>query len=190
MSIQQRYNSKAAALYRDKISSLAEGREWEREESLANINKSSSNHSNNMHHSKSASALSNSYQDGGASFDQSATYQSKEFREQRNDFFSNVQAQNAQRPEGLKLQIFVKCIDIFFLGLRPSEGGKYAGFGNTNNCPPRSQSDMAFDSTISSLSTGWNLLSFGANKVKENAFKFGSIASAKVKLNVFLLSIL
>lgn len=107
MSIQQRYNSKAAALYRDKISSLAEGREWEREESLANINKSSSNNSNNMHHSKSTSELNNSYQDGASSFDQSSTYQSREFRDQRNDFFNNVQAQNAQRPEGLKQHLLV-----------------------------------------------------------------------------------
>ena len=28
MSVQQKYNTKAAALYRDKISALAEGRSW------------------------------------------------------------------------------------------------------------------------------------------------------------------
>lgn len=71
-----------------------------------------------------------------------------------------------------------------FVGLKPSEGGKYTGFGNSVQSPPRSQSDMAFDQTLSSLSTGissgWSLLSFGATKVKENALKFGSIATAKV----------
>lgn len=98
MSISQRYNSKTAALYRDKISSLAEGREWNRAESESKIGKMSnnnSNHSNVMTHSKSTSAI-NSYQESQASFDQ-GTYQTREFRDQRDNFFNNLQAQNAQR---------------------------------------------------------------------------------------------
>jgi hypothetical protein len=59
-------------------------------------------------------------------------------------------------------------------------GGKYAGFGNTPMNPPvRSQSEL-FDTTLSSLTSGWSLLSLGANKVKENALKYGSYASQKV----------
>jgi hypothetical protein len=122
MSIHQRYNSEAAHLYRSKISALAEGCEWSREESLKKIGKIT-NHSISLSHSKSASALSNnSYQDG-TSFDHSSTYQSREFKDQRDNFFNNLQAANSQRPDGLK----------------PSEGGRYAGFNkaafiySTNN---------------------------------------------------------
>lgn len=100
MSINQRYNTQAAALYRNKISALAEGREWNREEALNEIKQSSTNHSTHLPHSKSASAISNSYQDGG-SIDQSGTHQTKEFRDQRDNFFNSLQAQNAQRPDGI-----------------------------------------------------------------------------------------
>lgn len=53
MPIGQRYNSKAAALYRDKISALAEGRTWSIETSEAkkyqpnNISRSSSVYNTN-----------------------------------------------------------------------------------------------------------------------------------------------
>lgn len=165
MSIQQRYNSKAAALYREKILALAENREFIYDEALKKINKSS-NHS--MPHSKSTSALSsnnsNSYQQESY---QDASYQnlnSTEFKSSRDNYFSGLQATNAQRPENLK----------------PSEGGRYAGFGNTApSQPTRSQSEV-FDTTLSSLSSGWSLLSLGASKVKENALKYGSIAGQKV----------
>lgn len=104
MSIHQRYNSKAAALYRDKISALAEGREWNREEALKRVGKTSSHSSSSNHlsHSKSAGALSNSYQDG-ASYQDQSTYQSREFKDQRDNFFNNLQAANAQRPDGRDL---------------------------------------------------------------------------------------
>lgn len=162
MSIQQRYNSKAAALYREKIAALAEGKEFNYDEAKAKVNKSHSNHS--MHHSKSTSALpSNSYQQDSY---QDSSYQninSQEFKASRDTYFNSLQATNAQRPDHLK----------------PSEGGKYAGFGNTAAQPTRSQSEV-FDTTLSSLSSGWSLLSLGASKVKENALKYGSIAGQKV----------
>lgn len=163
MSIQQRYNSKAAAIYREKIAALAENREFNYDESKAKINKSHSNHS--MHHSKSTSALpGNSYQQDSY---QDASYQnlnSQEFKASRDTYFNSLQATNASRPDHLK----------------PSEGGKYTGFGNTaSSQPTRSQSEV-FDTTLSSLSSGWSLLSLGASKVKENALKYGSIAGQKV----------
>ena len=117
-----------------------------------------------MPHSKSTSALPNSYQQESY---QDASYQnlnSQEFKNSRDNYFSGLQVANAQRPENLK----------------PSEGGRYAGFGNTAPTQPtRSQSEV-FDTTLSSLSSGWSLLSFGANKVKENALKYGSLAGQKV----------
>lgn len=160
MNINQKYNSKAAALYREKISTLAENREWNYEEALAKINKSS-NHS--MSHSKSASAISNSYQQESY---QDTSYQhvnTQEFRDQRDNFFNGLQSQNSARPDNVK----------------PSEGGRYAGFGNTQAQPTRSQSEV-FDTTLNSLSSGWSLLSLGASKVKDNALKYGSLATAKV----------
>lgn len=163
MNIQQRYNSRAAAIYREKISTLAEGREWNYDEAVAKINKSS-NHSS-MSHSKSASAISsNSYQQDSYQDTSYQTVHTQEFRDQRDNFFNGLQATNSQRPDNIK----------------PSEGGRYAGFGNTASTqPPRSQSEV-FDTTLSSLSSGWSLLSLGASKVKDNAFKFGSIATQKV----------
>lgn len=163
MTIHQRYNSKAAALYRDKISTLAEGKEWNYEEATAKVNKSSNHHS--IPQSKSTSALSNNgYQQDSY---QDSSYQqinSQEFKDQRNSYFNTLQSANATRPDHLP----------------PSQGGKYAGFGNTAQAPPtRSQSEY-FDTTLSSLSSGWSLLSFGASKVKDNALKFGSIATQKV----------
>lgn len=163
MTIHQKYNSKAAALYREKISCLAENREWNYEEAKAKVNKSSSSNNHSMHHSKSASAISNSYQQESY---QDTSYQnvnSQEFRDQRDNYFNGLQAQNSQRPDNV----------------RPSEGGKYAGFGNTAAPPPRSQSEV-FDTTLSSLSSGWSLLSLGASKVKDNALKYGSLATQKV----------
>lgn len=163
MTIHQRYNSKAAALYREKISALAENREFNYEEALKKVNKS--NHS--MPHSKSTSALSSSTSSYQQDSYQDNSYQnlnSAEFKSSRDNYFSGLQATNAQRPDNLK----------------PSEGGKYAGFGNTAPTQPtRSQSEV-FDTTLSSLSSGWSLLSLGASKVKENALKYGSIAGQKV----------
>lgn len=166
MSISQRYNSKAAALYREKISTLADNKEWNYEAALAKINKSSSSSTSNhsMSHSKSTSALSNSYQQDSY---QDTSYQnvnSQEFREKRDNYFDGLQAQNSQRPANLA----------------PSQGGKYAGFGNTVQQPTRSQSTEVFDTTLSSLSSGWSLLSLGASKVKDNALKYGSLATQKV----------
>lgn len=81
-------------MYRDKITALAENKEWSREESLAKL-KSANNYSSSMSHSKSASALSSSsYQQEGGSY-QDMSYQTKEFRDQRDNYFNNLQTQNA-----------------------------------------------------------------------------------------------
>ena len=68
--------------------------------------------------------------------------------------------------------------------IQPNQGGKYAGFGYTKDPMPKSQSQEMFDTTLSSLASGWSMLSFGATKVasvaKDNAFKYGTLASQKV----------
>lgn len=174
MSIQQKYNTKAAALYRDKISTLAQGKEWDINKSAAKNYQSSSfgsSSSGHMSHSKSTGSIQNhssSYQDGGNYTGGYQNFNTQEFKAQKEDFFSRKQMENASRPETLP----------------PNQGGKYSGFGYTREPPPRSQSQEVFDSTLSSLASGFGFLSMGAAKVvgvaKENAFKYGTVAAQKV----------
>lgn len=175
MSIQQKYNTRAAALYRDKISTLAQGKDWDMNKSSAKNYQSSSfggsSNSGHMSHSKSTGSIQNhssSYQDGGNYTGGYQNFNTQEFKSQKEDFFSRKQMENASRPDTLP----------------PNQGGKYSGFGYTREAPPRSQSQEVFDSTFSSLASGFGFLSMGAAKVvgvaKENAFKYGTVAAQKV----------
>uniref|UniRef100_A0A131YG81 ADP-ribosylation factor GTPase-activating protein 1 n=1 Tax=Rhipicephalus appendiculatus TaxID=34631 RepID=A0A131YG81_RHIAP len=171
----QRYDSKAAALYRDKIATEAQGKTWSAETS-------SGRHHVTRTFPKSSSGpeLKQSFGTGSSRFDDSGSrpedwsggYQSYNFNSEqvashRDDFFSRVQAQNATRPEDLP----------------PSQGGRYSGFGNTVSAPPRSQSQEFFDGAWSSFSSGFATFAAGATKVaskaSENAVKIGSIAAQK-----------
>lgn len=105
MSIQQKYNTKAAALYRDKISTLAQGKPWSIETSPAQNytgSFSSSSHRQSKNTNGSVSS-SKSYHDIGGSggYQDSASYQnfnSAEFRDEKESFFSRKQEENASRP--------------------------------------------------------------------------------------------
>uniref|UniRef100_A0A224YH36 ADP-ribosylation factor GTPase-activating protein 1 n=1 Tax=Rhipicephalus zambeziensis TaxID=60191 RepID=A0A224YH36_9ACAR len=171
----QRYDSKAAALYRDKIATEAQGKTWSAETS-------SGRHHVTRTFPKSSSGpeLKQSFGTGSSRFDDSGSrpedwsggYQSYNFNSEqvashRDEFFSRVQAQNATRPEDLP----------------PSQGGRYSGFGNTVSAPPRSQSQEFFDGAWSSFSSGFATFAAGATKVaskaSENAVKIGSIAAQK-----------
>ena len=68
----------------------------------------------------------NSYQNGAVPDLNSAS-----FKKEKEDFFGRVQRENANRREDLP----------------PSQGGKYAGFGNTVDPPPRSYSTNDFYDT-------------------------------------------
>lgn len=173
MSIQQKYNTKAAALYRDKVTTLAQGKSWSISTSNAQNHVSSSlQHSSlsssSFHSSNNTNSNYNSYQDGDAVAGYQNLVNSTEFKDQKQQYFNKVQEANAMRPENLP----------------PSQGGKYAGFGYSRDPVPKSQSQELLDSTVSSLSSGWNLLSIGASKIavtaKENATKLSSLASQKV----------
>ncbi|KAJ6640860.1 ADP-ribosylation factor GTPase-activating protein 1, partial [Pseudolycoriella hygida] len=172
MPIQQRYNSKAAALYRDKISTLAQGKPWSPSSSSAQNYQSSSMSSNETKSATNGSFhSSNSYQDFGSYQDSSSGYQnlvnSTEFKEQKENFFSRIQDQNASRPDNLP----------------PNQGGKYSGFGYSREPPPKSQSQELLDSTVSSLASSFSWLSAGAAKIastaKDSATRYGNIASQK-----------
>lgn len=106
MSIQQKYNTVAAVLYRDKISTLAQGNEWDAKKALTKVgnaqkNTNTTNNSSSLSHSKSAGALS-SYQNGGDLQDSNLGYQninSESFRNQKDQFFNRKQSENAMKPE-------------------------------------------------------------------------------------------
>ncbi|XP_055619039.1 ADP-ribosylation factor GTPase-activating protein 1 isoform X2 [Toxorhynchites rutilus septentrionalis] len=179
MPIQKKYNTRAAALYRDKISTLAQGKPWEQASALARVKETgvSSSHSSSggagithsrtsgSMHSSGYSASSTGYQNGGGYQDMSyQQFSSPEFKNQKEEFFSRKQEENASRPENLP----------------PNQGGKYSGFGYSMDPPPRSQSHELFDTVQSSLASGWNVFSKVANVAKENALKYGTMASQKV----------
>jgi len=181
MSIQQKYNTKAAALYRDKIATLAQGKEWSEATSTAQNYSSAKapvqTHSTVRLSQNSGLSGSKSYQDVGSAGsgyqnNDSGGYQNfdaPEFRDQKQSFFNRLQEENNSRPDNVP----------------PSQGGKYAGFGYQKDPIPKSQSQEIFDTTVSSLASGWSLFSLGAAKVasaaKENVSKYGNIASQKVR---------
>jgi len=176
--IQQRYNSRAAALYRDKISTLAEGGTWSvetskakdfqsgsfsRSSSVYNANSSMENNSQRSVHNSVSTPNFNPdpYQSNRQSADSAGYGGYQNFKDQKEAYFSRKQNENASRPDNLP----------------PSQGGKYSGFGNSAYAPPaRSSSVDVYDS----LATGWSMFSVGASKLKDSALKFGEIASQKV----------
>ncbi|CAG9854749.1 unnamed protein product [Phyllotreta striolata] len=169
MNIQQRYNTKAAALYRDKISTLAQGKQWDERKSPAQNYTSSIIGMNSTHSGSKETYSSSSYQSSSSyNADLTGFVETQECKDQTQAYFSRKQTENANRPDNLP----------------PSQGGKYSGFGYTANPPPRSQSQEFVDTAISSLASGWSFLSSSATKLaskaSENAVKYGGLASQKV----------
>lgn len=109
--IQQKYNTKAAALYRDKIATLVQGKEWSEATSTAQNYSSAKapiqTHSTVRLSQNSGLSGSKSYQDvgsAGAGYqnNDSGGYQNfdgQEFRDQKQNFFNRLQEENNSRPE-------------------------------------------------------------------------------------------
>ncbi|EZA54845.1 hypothetical protein DMN91_006876 [Ooceraea biroi] len=158
MSISQRYNTRAAALYRDKIATLARGEPWSPSSSTAKTFQPSTFTESRQEHSYQ-SDLSSSYQN----------MDSNNLRTQTEFFFAKKQNENANRPDNIP----------------PNQGGKYGGFGYQMDPPPKSSSQELFDTAVSSLASGWSIFSSSASKIAskatENAIKIGGIASQKVR---------
>ncbi|RZF32337.1 hypothetical protein LSTR_LSTR001801 [Laodelphax striatellus] len=173
MTIQQRYNTKAAALYRDKISTLAQGGSWDAASSPAQKYSPGFSASQPRSPQSSSGGGGNGYVDSSnySYGDSGGGYQnmdSQSFRDERDQFFARRQDENATRPENLP----------------PSQGGKYSGFGYTREAPPKSSSQEFFDTAVSSLASGWSMFSSSAAKIaskaSEGAIKVGGIATQKV----------
>ncbi|KAL1130613.1 hypothetical protein AAG570_011855, partial [Ranatra chinensis] len=174
--VQQKYNTRAAALYRDKISTLAQGKEWSIPLSPAQnytgsfYSKTEDTKSDNF---GSSPVDNGNYEMGGggySSYNNCGGYQnynSQAFRDDKEAFFAKKQIENSNRPDDVP----------------PNQGGKYAGFGYTMDPPPRSASQEFFDNAVSSLTNGWSLLSKSAikiaNKTTEGAVRVGNMASQK-----------
>ncbi|XP_023169920.1 ADP-ribosylation factor GTPase-activating protein 1 [Drosophila hydei] len=193
--ITQRYNSKAAALYRDKISTLAQGKSWNQKDAEARLNSSNSSYGSSSYSGSGANSSSQNranatgysgndsgggYQNGGGAYNEAGGYQqfqTQEFKDQKEEFFSRRQMENASRPENLP----------------PNQGGKYAGFGFTREPPPKTQSQELIDSTLTTLASGWSLFSTNASKLastaKEKAVTTVNLASTKIKEGTLLESV-
>jgi len=180
--ISQKYQSRAAALLKDKVMVESQGGSWSVETSSARNHSTRSKPSSSSSSSRSSSMMSksktysenmssggngefNSYQNGGDIPD----FNSSEFKREKEDFFGRIQRENANRRDDLP----------------PSQGGKYTGFGNTMNPPPRSMSTNDFmDASLNGITNSWSAFSLGASKlsskVADVGWKFTEVASRKV----------
>lgn len=159
MSITQKYNTKAAALYRDRIATLVRGENWSPNTSTAKDFQPSTYSANQQECPSYQSDVSSSYQN----------FNSGVCKTQTEAFFVRKQSENANRPANLP----------------PSQGGKYGGFGYQMEQPSRSSSQEFFDNAVSSLASGWSMFSSSASKIAskatENAIKIGEMATQKVR---------
>ncbi|XP_043286385.1 ADP-ribosylation factor GTPase-activating protein 1 isoform X2 [Venturia canescens] len=166
--ISQRYNTKAAALYRHKIATLAKGESWKPEDCPTDSFSSSRSYTED----RGFTDYGNSYQanDGATSPSSYGNNDPSAYKSQTEAFFARKQNENASRPENVP----------------PNQGGRYGGFGYQMDATqmPKSSSQEFFDSAVSSLASGWSIFSSSASKIAskatENAIKMGGIASQKV----------
>ncbi|CAG0889682.1 unnamed protein product [Darwinula stevensoni] len=163
--IQQKYNTKAASLYRDKISALAEGKEWKMPASTKRASSIIQHDDLSLGIVSEAPQKSCQYSYAMGDFE---GYQTLSCQNQTEAFLSMKQQENAMRPSHLP----------------PSQGGQYSGFGYTMD-PPHGASQDRLSSAMSSLVSGWSSFSFGAgkfvSKASESAARLGSIATQRVQ---------
>ncbi|CAF4212573.1 unnamed protein product [Rotaria sp. Silwood2] len=153
MSLQQRYNSRAAALYRDKIKTEAQGTTWSMNSSPA-LNYTSTPSKN--YTDKSLSEVKNS------SSDWTEFKSSEQQNENYGNSYQNSNSNEQEYPSGLG-----------------SGNPKYWGFGNTNytaSSQCQSSNPELLASSISNMSVNaakW------AGVAKDSLFKFSKTAAEK-----------
>uniref|UniRef100_A0A1I7ZCI6 Arf-GAP domain-containing protein n=1 Tax=Steinernema glaseri TaxID=37863 RepID=A0A1I7ZCI6_9BILA len=196
-TLQQKYNSRAAALLRDKVNTEADGKEWRFETSSARnytpsslgggghsaVNLSATNREvASGHHSRSATNLSSYYgghtgSSGGGGYqsggDGQTSYGSGENRSATN--LSSYYGGHTGSSGGGGYQSGGDS--------QTSYGGgenRYQGFGNTASVPNNSGNDNdLLTGAMSSLSMGWSMLSKGATQAAEYAKETVSHAGVK-----------
>lgn len=166
MTIQEKYNTRAAALYRDKISSLAEGKSWSEETSPARnyetgMTRSTGGNAGGSHLSNGSKSMSNC-----SSPEMMLGISKQELNSQKEEFFNRRQKENAARPDNLP----------------PSQGGRYVGFGSAP--AQTTTNNSGWDAAFSSFSMGWSSFASGAAQfaaaASQQAVKIGSTVNESV----------
>ncbi|GMT00945.1 hypothetical protein PENTCL1PPCAC_23119 [Pristionchus entomophagus] len=154
-SLQEKYNSRAAALLRDKVLAEAEGREWSAATSSARtftptLTGASFAHSNRSSTNNSSASLSQFYGGGGGG---GSTGNFTSYNDGGDTSYSSGGSFQAEN--------------------------RYQGFGNTAAAPQRDQSGDILAGAMNGLSMGWGLLSRGAQQAAGLAKDIGATAAAK-----------
>ncbi|KAG0198752.1 Zn finger-containing GTPase- Activating Protein for ARF [Mortierella sp. GBA30] len=199
MSIKEKYSSVFAAQYKEKLTALCEGRPWTPSTSTARApirpNSATSNRSGSPAFSQqqqqqqqsfgsrnNSGVSSNGYNSPSVINNSSNGYNSPSpggsigmmnggnsggatplsDKARNEQYFNRLGSENASRSENLP----------------PSQGGKYAGFGNTPTMSPQNDSldvNDILNDPAAALSKGWSMLSTtlvaGANMINENVIK-------------------
>jgi len=173
MDMPEKYNTKGAALYRDKISTEAKGQTWNAKTSSARswVPPSITRHVT----SNSAAGGSGRVTGVGGNNEEQVFgngMSTSEMKKSTDSFFAQRQNANANRSDKIK----------------PSEGGKYAGFGSSGQAHQMDSGDDVWGK----LSSGWSSLSsavlsgaaLAAQKSKEAASQLNEnvIAPTREKL--------
>ncbi|KAK7205698.1 Zn finger-containing GTPase activating protein for ARF [Myxozyma melibiosi] len=161
MSIKEKYNSTFAEDYKDKLTATVEGREWVR--------------SDRPPPSRTPSRTASPALSSTSSTSQQASSLPPSQKVRNEAYFSRLGQDNLNRPDHVP----------------PSQGGKYAGFGNTP--PPDMSSSSAQLSVddftrdpLGSLTKGFGFLSKNLNQVTETYIKpnLNQVTETYIKPNV------
>ncbi|EUB60586.1 ADP-ribosylation factor GTPase-activating protein [Echinococcus granulosus] len=168
-SLSEKYNSRAAALLRDKVSTEAEGRAWSEETSPARkyhsplgMNRSvttTSLPSTQPRTIAGSSTLSTAHSDLESWLNE------PEQKARTEDFFNRMVTENASRPSGPP----------------PSQGGRYEGFGNTPISHKPEPQSSAYDDAMKVLMDGWSSFSMFASAAVKKTNELAATATEKTK---------
>ncbi|CAO3587780.1 unnamed protein product [Absidia cylindrospora] len=181
MPMTQKYNSRFASLYRDKLSAEAEGRSWTPSPSTQTSNTNhvpakASTRSLSAQRTGSSSSLGNQQQQrslgrnsptafGSSSYQNDSTQFSNDGgmvsdRARNENYFAKLGGENEKRSETLP----------------PNQGGKYTGFGNpafdhqsSNSNANRVDVNDLINDPMQALTKGWSLLSVGVDEISKVA---------------------
>jgi hypothetical protein len=153
MPIAAKYRTRAAALYRDRVDALARGDPWDERTSPARsyIPEPLPFHGGGGRGGALDSTATGGAGSGGERFGNGMTV--GDVAGARDKYFANVQAANASRPENL----------------RPSEGGRYAGFGSSGQTHTMSRDDDLLSEALGTLSAGWSTFAATASSLADAA---------------------